>query len=923
MTRWCVHAQCGRKLGIAPEIIRTVDLLIDAPYVVSRTAPQLQFEFPPSARRTQDWITECPRAGITAFAEQLGRNAAVAAIVHYALVGAQREFTPGSRFLGSAITSQIQDRLETLEVVSEIEEPVATARNFLENNHTVIREALERAVTIESEGQLSCDNCGYVFESAPQLTCPDCDTLLGGWPQIVHEEAKRERQDRYDQKLSGEITEHNAESQFVVIGTAHRPPDWIEDGSQVGYTVKDRRLLLGRVINTTESEVHVDYGDMGSLPLAEGLSVELWSAESHITTILQQSWLLEARRGFTGYDTASPDHKRLVQNSTQLLDTLHSDSPPQITPTDHSHLTSVDRDTFPLNESQRDVVNHVLGMQPGDLYTVVGPPGTGKTEVIAKAAQELANAGERVLVTSHTNIAVDNVIEKLAGDNPQRVVRVGRPEKVSTKAKELMLDKVIDSDTASVSDLLQRVDELKAQISEHQERINALEEHKQYLTNDVDHRLQESNRVGEIDAEIAAEREELTTLQRELRDKWEESEATSVKQADITGATLVRSQLGGLARVDFDTVIIDEASQISTPMGLLAMATAKKWVVVGDHNQLLPVLKSINTDSGRPPAGASIFNFLRDRFGEDAWLRTHYRSAQPIIGFAREHVYDSNIEIANTGTEAITTPSHLRSDDLFVDQILDEPVSMVATSAEQGWRKRYGSPFNKQEAQVCVQLVTRLVQDYGLDPDQIGVITPYRGQRNVIRDELDTEYTVDVETVDGFQGRERDIIIYSVVGTDPGSLQFAGDRNRFNVAATRPKSKLIVIGNVDRIGSKTTRDNILRSFIAYADSNDAIFDWDSETTVSPDLPTPITAGAIDDESADETSELPEKDLGRLSDIVTMQPTSNGELASRWNLDSGKDVHRYLTSTLDEYFYRDDSVRIRATPEAERLVNSQT
>jgi KaiC/GvpD/RAD55 family RecA-like ATPase len=900
-----------------------VDLLIDAPYVVSRTAPQLQFEFPSSARRTQDWITECPRAGIRAFAEQLGRDAAVAAIVHYALVGAQREFAPGSRFLGTAITSQIQDRLETLESVSDIAGPVATARSFLENNDTVLQEALERAVTPADEDQLSCDNCGHVFESAPQLTCPDCDTLCGGWPQIVHEEAKRERQDRYEQKLSGEITEHNAGSQFVVIGTAHRPPDWIEDGSQVGYTVKDRRLLLGRVINTTESEVHVDYGDMGSLPLAEGLSVELWSAESHITTILQQSWLLEARRDFTGYDTSNPDHKRLIQNSRRLLDTLNSDSSPQITPKDNSHLTSVGRDNFPLNESQRDVINHVLGMQPGDLYTVVGPPGTGKTEVIAKAAHELANKGESVLVTSHTNIAVDNVVEKLAGDNPHRVVRVGRPEKVSTKAKELMLEKVIDSDSASVSDLLQRVDELKAEISEHQGRINALEEHKQYLNYDVDHRLQDSNREGEIDAEIAAEREELTTLQRELRDKWEEAEATSVKQADITGATLVRSQLGGLARVDFDTVIIDEASQISTPMGLLAMATAKKWVVVGDHNQLLPVLKSIKTDSGRPPAGASIFNFLRDRFGEDAWLRTHYRSAEPIIGFAREHVYDSNIEIANSDTDAITTPSHLNSDDLFIDQILDEPVSMVATSDEQGWRKRFGSPFNKQEARVCVQLVARLVQDYGLDPDQIGIITPYRGQRNVIRDELDAEYTVDVETVDGFQGRERDIIIYSVVGTDPGSLQFAGDRNRFNVAATRPKSKLVVVGNVDRIGSKTTPDNILRSFIMYANSNDAVFDWDSQTTVSPDLPTPITADAIDEESVDETSELPEKDLARLSDIVTMQPTSNGELASRWNLDSGKDVHRYLTSTLDEYFYRDDSVRIRATPKAEQLVNSRS
>lgn len=923
MTDWSVHTKCGRELGLEPEAVRIVDLLIDAPYVVSRAAPQLKFEFPASARRTQDWIVDCPRAGVRAFATQIGSDAAVAAIIHYSLVGAQREFEPGSRFLGEDITNQISKRLGTLSNVADISGPVATAKKFLENNDRVLREALDRAASNQKSNDLSCDNCGNAIDSAPLLYCPECKTLLGGWPQIVHNEAKRERQDRYKQRLSGKITEHNRGSKFVVVGTAHRPPDWIEDGGQVGYTVNDQRLLLGRVINTTESEVHVDYGDMGSLPLTEGMSVELWSAESHITTILQQSWLLESRRDFRGLDTSSAEHKRLKENSTRLLDTLGCDSRRPITPEQNSQLQSVGKNGFPLNDSQREVVNHVLGMSPGDLYTVVGPPGTGKTEVIAKAAHELANRGERVLVTSHTNIAVDNVIEKFADDDSHRVVRVGRPEKVSTKAKQLMLEKVVDTEKDSVSDLLDRVDELKSTIGEHQARINALEEHKGYLKGEVDYRLRDSNREAEIDAEIASEREELTTLQRELRELWDEAEATSVRQADITGATLVRSQLGGLGQVEFDTVIIDEASQISTPMGLLAMATATKWVVVGDHKQLLPVLKSVTTDSGSPPDGSSIFNLLRDRFGEDAWLRTHYRSVAPIIGFAREQVYDSNINLAEkSDDDLVKTPSHLQSDNLFVDEILDEPLSMVATTQEQAWRKRYGSPFNEQEAHVCVQLVARLIQDYGLSTDQVGIITPYRGQRNVIRDELEKEYAVDVETVDGFQGRERDVIIYSVVGTDPGSLKFAGEPNRFNVAATRPKSKLVVVGNVERIGAKTTRSNILRSFIQYADDRDAFFDWGAKSKASPDLPKPLSEVKSTGASEGDESGLPPEDLKRLSDVVTMQPTSNGELASRWGLDSGKEVHRYLSSTLDEYVYRDETVRIRATEQAQKLIASR-
>jgi hypothetical protein len=260
---------------------------------------------------------------------------------------------------------------------------------------------------------------------------------------------------------------------------------------------------------------------------------------------------------------------------------------------------------------------------------------------------------------------------------------------------------------------------------------------------------------------------------------------------------------------------------------------------------------------------------------------------------------------------------------MFIDDVLDEPLAMISTSAEQGWRKRFGSPYNKKEAQICDRLVARLVQDYNLDQDQIGIITPYRGQRNKIRNILEKDYAVDVETVDGFQGRERDVIIYSVVGTDPGSLSFAGDKNRFNVAATRPKSKLVVVGNIDRIGSKTKRDNILRSFIKYARKNDSVFDWDEKSKTAPTLSSPLPQD-VEPSGEDGTSEeLPTKALKRLSDIVTMQPTNNGELESRWEMDSGKEVHRYISTTLDEYVYRDPSVRLRATSEAEQLVESLT
>ena len=167
------------------------------------------------------------------------------------------------------------------------------------------------------------------------------------------------------------------------------------------------------------------------------------------------------------------------------------------------------------------------------------------------------------------------------------------------------------------------------------------------------------------------------------------------------------------------------------------------------------------------------------------------------------------------------------------------------------------------------------------------------------------------------------MIIYSVVGTDPGSLSFAGDQNRFNVAATRPKSKLVVVGNISRIGSKTKRNNILRSFIKYASDKNAVFDWNEKTRMTPTLPSPLPDDVDTNTSENTSNELPAKALKRLSDIVTMQPTSNGELASRWDMDSGKEVYRYISSTLDEYVYRDASNRLRATDEAFQLTNSSS
>ena len=132
-----------------------------------------------------------------------------------------------------------------------------------------------------------------------------------------------------------------------------------------------------------------------------------------------------------------------------------------IVPVDLNNLKSLNG-KFELDQSQIDVVKRILGLKDGQMLIVVGPPGTGKTKVIAKSAYELAKRGEKALITSHTNVTVNNALEKLADKEDIKIVRVGRPEKTSDKLKEIMLSKV-RFERAS-EDLIKKIRKLEEEI---------------------------------------------------------------------------------------------------------------------------------------------------------------------------------------------------------------------------------------------------------------------------------------------------------------------------------------------------------------------------------------------------------------------------------------------------------------------------
>jgi RecA/RadA recombinase len=800
MVPWRVYQEIGRELDVPSETMHLINILADGGYLVANQPPYLNFEILDEVGTRRTWLKNHPSKGIEFCKDTYGPDAAVAAAIrsvgHEVAEYADNDLNTGFALLASHIQDYLVETVHTPSIAPEVQRVVTYF-----DEHKMELKRLEETHSEQTTAYTYCDSCGAELSEVFQYRCEACAARFPGWPPLVYAEGEEEGNSRWRQQMDVTVVSQNRTSNFLIVRAETSLPGWVEGGSRVGAITNSGLDHLGKIVNTDHNDIHIDYEHTSAAGFTEGQTITICSSESSIGTTQQAGFLYETRRGFRGWQRSSDDRSvaKLAANAPRLIETLDQQTIEEPEPKRPTSWKSLEG--FELDDSQKRVVAKILGLTEGDLSLVVGPPGSGKTEVIAKAADELAAAGERVLVTSHTNIAVDNVIEKLATQDKHDVVRVGRPEKLSKGSSELMLSKAIEnSDNETVQRLLDKVEELKSSISS--------------LSNG---------------AQADEKQEKLTHLQRKIKELQESAEAISVNNADIIGATIIRSQLGGLAQINFDTVVIDEASQISVPLGLLGMVNAKKWVIVGDHNQLQPVLKTTSTSDGSPPQGASLFTFLRDRYDIERWLNYHYRSHEDIIGFSQQHVYDGQIKTDDScPTDTGWNPA--TPGDSKPATIADgPPVIFVDVPGEEAWRKRFSGSINKAEIDAVHELVTHFIRQDVVSEADLGVITPYRGQRSMIDDALPEYGDLEVSTVDGFQGRERDTIIFSTVNTETGGMRFAGNKNRFNVATTRPKRRFVMVGNRTAIKSNAPMGNMLKKFIRYTEQQGGIFDWQSST----------------------------------------------------------------------------------------------
>ncbi|AGK61208.1 hypothetical protein Asulf_01210 [Archaeoglobus sulfaticallidus PM70-1] len=288
--------------------------------------------------------------------------------------------------------------------------------------------------------------------------------------------------------------------------------------------------------------------------------------------------------------------------------------------------------------------------------------------------------------------------------------------------------------------------------------------------------------------------------------KIERKSLEILSKSRIVGSTLIKSGMYPLVDQHFDLVLIDEASQALISSALLSISQESSFVVVGDPFQLSPVLRT-----GWNSSKYSAFNFFSSK---PLWLRNHYRSNEKIINFASRYVYGGKIK-PHESCKNIKLEVDC-ADKGFRWFIIDPGRTVIFVSVDSRDEPMKKSRVNPKEAAVVGDIVRTLL-DAGVE--DVGVITPYIAQRDQIREII----SVEVDTVDAFQGRERDVIVFST--TAVRNLRFACEKRRFNVAVTRARKKIIVVGNRKSFLIPENRKTLLYHFMNYARENNGFIEY--------------------------------------------------------------------------------------------------
>lgn len=447
-----------------------------------------------------------------------------------------------------------------------------------------------------------------------------------------------------------------------------------------------------------------------------------------------------------------------------------------------------------LNESQQRAVARILAAN--ELAIVHGPPGTGKTTTLVQAIKTLVKQDHRkILVVAPSNTAVDLLSEKLH-EQGLNVLRVGNPARVSERLMALTLDSKM-----AEHPMMKEAKKLKKQANEFK---------------NMAHKYKRSFGKAERDQRKALF-DEAHRIMKDVSNTEQYITDDLLAKAQVITATLVGSNQYMIRSQTFHTVVIDEAGQALEPACWIPILKGQKLILAGDHCQLSPTIKS--NEAARNGLSTTLLEKSVARHPEAvSLLEVQYRMHDQIMG------YSSRVFYGNLLRSHASVAGHL----LFPG---DRPVEFIDTAGCGFDEKLEGtSSTNPDEAALLMKHLTHLAGELGqrYAPQNfpgIAIISPYKQQLVLLNEQLQHapdlqpyRASIAVNTIDSFQGQERDIVYISMTrSNDEGEIGFLSDVRRMNVAMTRARKKLVIVGD----SATLANDPFYADFITYAESLDA------------------------------------------------------------------------------------------------------
>ncbi|XP_012253072.2 DNA-binding protein SMUBP-2-like [Athalia rosae] len=475
----------------------------------------------------------------------------------------------------------------------------------------------------------------------------------------------------------------------------------------------------------------------------------------------------------------------LFDNDEKVVkDLLHADIPiPEKFLADDGDLTFINPK---LAVDQRAAVNFALRRKY--LAIIQGPPGTGKTTTLVELIGQLRGFGKKVLVCAPTNVAVDNVAVKLC-EASIKPLRMGHPARIAKEVQSCSMDANVRQDGA-----YEILMDIKKSLNELREKMDC-----------------------------AKPWAKVKELNKEYKERMDKLTSEIIKRHSVIICTLNSASTGKFAKAlrhvpkdYFDVVVVDEASQALEASNWIAIPNAPKLVLAGDINQLPPAV--MNQKAAKNGLSLSLMERAIKKLGQDSFrsLEIQYRMNEKIMAWSSKQFYDNTLKADKL------VQKHLLKDLPGVTScaMTNDSLLFVDTCGCECEEYQIGSETiskgNVGEAIVVDRIVSALVKA-GVPESGIGVITPYALQVDFIKKTLSARsISAEVSTVDGFQGREKEIIILSLVrSNEEKTLGFVTDFRRLNVAVTRARRLLVVIVN-----SETVEDNkLITSLLKHIEDN--------------------------------------------------------------------------------------------------------